>query len=217
MNKLFTVRIVYNLHETCTFTCMRALSPSEKYESAQHASCSTSASVHPCKICARVGSAGLTRCKGGWGLPRQKLESAQVVLRSMDADTGCRMFLRSGMSAYNHVQAHARKARIKAVLYMPADQKIHLHRVRAPSHAAWGSHQQCSPGTKRTALAHRHLERARAARGTGWLHTPPQSVSKLIAKYFEDVCDNLRKSRSNLRMFCRSYVGEGPGSLELDV
>mmetsp|Transcript_10454 Transcript_10454/g.21608 ORF Transcript_10454/g.21608 Transcript_10454/m.21608 type:complete len:252 (-) Transcript_10454:442-1197(-) len=76
---------------------MRSLGPSERYESAQQASVSTSTSVEWMR-CASVASAGETHSKGGGGLPRQKLERVQHALRIMETFsevlstfmTGCR-------------------------------------------------------------------------------------------------------------------------------
>ena len=57
--------------------------PSERYESAQQASASTSSSEEETS-CASTGSAGATMCHAGGGfLPRHRLESVQVPLRSI--------------------------------------------------------------------------------------------------------------------------------------
>mmetsp|Transcript_19453 Transcript_19453/g.52937 ORF Transcript_19453/g.52937 Transcript_19453/m.52937 type:complete len:461 (-) Transcript_19453:128-1510(-) len=76
---------------------MRSLGPSERYESAQQASVSTSTSEEWMR-CASVASAGDTHSKGGGGLPRQKFERVQQALRIMETFsevlrtvmTGCR-------------------------------------------------------------------------------------------------------------------------------
>jgi hypothetical protein len=57
--------------------------PSQRYESAQQASASTSSSEEEAS-CASTGSAGATMCHAGGGLPRHMLESVQVALRSID-------------------------------------------------------------------------------------------------------------------------------------
>mmetsp|Transcript_18048 Transcript_18048/g.46638 ORF Transcript_18048/g.46638 Transcript_18048/m.46638 type:complete len:268 (-) Transcript_18048:483-1286(-) len=57
--------------------------PSERYESAQQPSASTSSSVEKMSW-ASLGSAGETRSHRGCGLPRQRLESVHVALRSID-------------------------------------------------------------------------------------------------------------------------------------
>mmetsp|Transcript_15658 Transcript_15658/g.27075 ORF Transcript_15658/g.27075 Transcript_15658/m.27075 type:complete len:257 (+) Transcript_15658:2072-2842(+) len=61
---------------------MRSLSPSDKYDSAQHASVNTSSSVWWMRR-PRVGKAARVSWKDGAGLPRQKLDSVHVALRSM--------------------------------------------------------------------------------------------------------------------------------------
>mmetsp|Transcript_45701 Transcript_45701/g.148557 ORF Transcript_45701/g.148557 Transcript_45701/m.148557 type:complete len:377 (-) Transcript_45701:232-1362(-) len=63
--------------------------PSERYDSAQHASARTSSSLEKMS-CARMGSAPTTCGHCGWGLPRHRLESVHVALRSIDIlDEGC--------------------------------------------------------------------------------------------------------------------------------
>mmetsp|Transcript_5160 Transcript_5160/g.11211 ORF Transcript_5160/g.11211 Transcript_5160/m.11211 type:complete len:420 (-) Transcript_5160:345-1604(-) len=77
---------------------MFSLGPSERYESAQHASASTSSSLEKMSW-ARMGSDGATSCQMGCGLPRHKLESVQVALRSIDIlEVGCSCSS-SGLSA----------------------------------------------------------------------------------------------------------------------
>ena len=56
--------------------------PLERYESAEQASASTSSSEEETS-CASTGSAGATMCHAGGGLPRHRLESVQVPLRSI--------------------------------------------------------------------------------------------------------------------------------------
>ena len=63
---------------------------------AQQASMSTSLSSCCAMICASTGTAAATVARAGWGLPRQKLDSAQTVLRSMEMLAGCSTFWSSG-------------------------------------------------------------------------------------------------------------------------
>jgi len=72
--------------------------PSDRYESAQHASVSTSSSFEKIRW-ARHGSAGLTMWNGGCGLPRQKFDSVHVALRSIDTLDDSVSWPSSGMSA----------------------------------------------------------------------------------------------------------------------
>merc|ERR1711998_345733 len=72
------------LHTPASITFwMRSFCPSERYDNAHAASVRTSSSLEY-TMWARVGSAGDTHSKSGWGLPRQKLERVQVALRSIE-------------------------------------------------------------------------------------------------------------------------------------
>ena len=57
--------------------------PSQRYESAQQASASTSSSSDETS-CVSTGSAGATMCQAGCGLPRHRLESVQVPRRTIE-------------------------------------------------------------------------------------------------------------------------------------
>jgi len=76
-----------------------SLGPSERYESAQQPSASTSSSVEEESSCASTGSAGDTMLHAGWGLPRHRLESVQVALRSIDSLESVPKSWRSGERA----------------------------------------------------------------------------------------------------------------------
>merc|ERR1712241_636176 len=59
---------------------MRSFRPSDKYDSAQHASVRTSTSMVEMSVDS-VGSAGETHSKGGEGLPLQRLDNVHVAFR----------------------------------------------------------------------------------------------------------------------------------------